>query len=67
MTEVMSVKLRDMAALDPAWTEDLKTFFGQNGLCESDYLELTYAEFLKLSEEYLKKLAEVLQKHEHKI
>jgi hypothetical protein len=56
-----------MAALDPEWASELKLFFGQNGICESDYLELTYAEFLKLSEEYMKKLAEVLQKHEHKI
>jgi hypothetical protein len=63
----MSVKLRDMAALDPEWAQDLKTFFMQNGISESDYLELTYAEFLEFSEEYLKKLAEVLQKHEHKV
>jgi len=63
----MNMKLRDMATLDPGWASELKLFFEQNGICEVDYLELTYAEFLKLSEEYLKKLAEVLQKHEHKI
>jgi hypothetical protein len=56
-----------MAALDPEWASELKLFFGQNGICEVDYLELTYAEFLEFSEEYLKKLAEVLQKHEHKV
>ena len=63
----MSVKLRDMVALDREWTADLKLFFEQNRICEVDYLELTYAEFLEFSEEYLKKLAEVLQKHEHKV
>jgi len=63
----MSVKLREMVALDPAWAEDLKTFFGQNGLCESDYLEMSYMEFLEFSEEYLKKLMEALKKREHKV
>jgi hypothetical protein len=63
----MSVKLRDMAALDPEWASELKLFFAQDGLREVDYLNMTYSEFLKLSEEYMKKLAEVLQKHEHKV
>jgi len=27
----MSVKLKDLAALDPKWAEDLKVFFGQLG------------------------------------
>jgi len=42
------VKLRQLAQMDPEWAEDLKTFFEQNGICETEYLELTYAEFLKL-------------------
>ena len=63
----MSVKLREMAALDPEWATDLKMFFRQNGICETDYLAWTYAEFLQFCEEYMKKLAEVLQKHEHKV
>jgi len=63
----MSVKLREMAALDPEWAEDLKTFFEQSGICKTDYLEMSYMEFLEFSEEYLKKLMEALKKREHKV
>lgn len=63
----MNVKLSEMAALDPEWATELKVFLEQNGICETDYLEWTYAEFLRFSEEYIKKLAEVLRKRDHKI
>jgi hypothetical protein len=64
------IKLRQLAQMDPEFAEMLKELFQSEGISETDYLDMTLADFLKFVtisvEKVAKVLEEALKKREHK-
>jgi hypothetical protein len=64
------IKLRQLAQMDPEFAEMLKEVFQSEGVSETDYLDMTFDDFVKFCTIRLEKLAkiltEALQKREHK-
>jgi hypothetical protein len=65
----VSIKLRVLAEMDVEYAKELNAFFKQNGLVDTEYLDMTIDEFIQFCEQ---KLAEwnqqvkgVMQKREH--
>jgi hypothetical protein len=67
----MSVKLRQLAQMDPEYAKMLKDLFEKRGVCEADYLDMTVDDFIELltitTEKMAKIVNEALKKHEHKL
>ena len=67
--KTVSVKLRQLAALDSEYAEELEAFFQEHGI--TDYLDMTLDDFIKFCEgkigEYCRELMGAVQKREHTV
>lgn len=65
----MSIKLRQLVEMDAEYAKELDVFFKQNGLIDTEYLDMTIDDFIKFCEWKLAKwdqqIIKGVQKYEH--